>query len=59
MPTDDNASSAEPAEQKCEKCDEATELLSFIRRFGDRPAYHIFECSACKHLTWIAQAISE
>ena len=44
-------------EQKCEKCGETAELLSFIPRFGERPAYRIFECGACKALTWIAEAI--
>jgi len=34
-----------------------TELLSFIPRFGDQPAYRIFECSACKALTWGAEAV--
>jgi hypothetical protein len=52
MPTD------ETGPPKCQKCGDATELLSFIPRFGDRPAYHIFDCSACKALTWIAEAIT-
>jgi hypothetical protein len=56
MPTD--APISKP-ESKCEKCGEVTELLSFIPRFGDRPAYHIFECGACKALTWIAEKISD
>jgi hypothetical protein len=35
----------------CTKCGGATELLSFIRRFGDQPAYHIFDCPTCNALT--------
>jgi hypothetical protein len=45
-------------EQKCEKCGAAAELASFIPRFGDRPAYRIFDCSACKALTWVAEAVT-
>jgi hypothetical protein len=41
---------------QCRKCGEATELLSFIPHFGERPAYRIFECGTCKALTWVAQA---
>ena len=55
MPTDDAAKPDPP----CEKCGQATELLSFIPRFGDRPAYRIFDCAACKALTWIAEAVSK
>jgi predicted nucleic acid-binding Zn ribbon protein len=43
---------------QCRKCGEATELLSFIPHFGERPAYRIFECGACKALTWVAQAVT-
>jgi hypothetical protein len=35
-----------------------TEILSFIPRFGERPAYQIFECGACKALTWIAEKVT-
>ena len=41
--------------QRCEKCGEVAVLVNFIARFGDRPAYGIFDCSACKHFTWVAQ----
>jgi hypothetical protein len=54
----DNASPPQP-EQKCERCGAATELLSYIPRFGERPAYRIFGCVACSALTWIAEAIKE
>jgi hypothetical protein len=47
-----------PTSPKCEKCGEATELLSFIPRFGDRPAFHIFECPACGALAWVAQTVT-
>lgn len=56
MPADDD--SAPQPDQKCERCGAATELLSFIPRFGERPAYRIFECGTCSALTWIAEAIS-
>jgi hypothetical protein len=46
-------------EQKCERCGVGAELLSFIPRFGDRPAFRIFDCAACKALTWVAEKISE
>ena len=57
MPIDDIPAPA-GADPKCAKCGDTTELLSFIPRFGERPAYYIFECAACKALTWIAEAIS-
>jgi len=50
--------SPEP-DRYCEKCGAATELLSFIPCFGDQPSYRIFECGACKALTWIAEAITK
>lgn len=55
MPDDDKAN--EP-QQACERCGEATSLATFIPRFGDRPAYRIFECGACKALTWVAEAVT-
>ena len=56
MLTDDTHAPSH-AEPKCEKCGDQTALLSFIPRFGERPAYHIFECGACKALTWIAEKV--
>jgi hypothetical protein len=53
MPNDD----APKPDPPCSKCGEPTALLSFIPRFGDRPAYHIFDFAACKALTWIAEAV--
>ena len=53
MSADDRPPQSDPA---CEKCASATELLTFIPRFGDRPAYRIFEC--CRALTWVAEAIT-
>jgi hypothetical protein len=46
-------------QQKCEKCGEPADFASFIPRFGEQPAYRIFECTACKALTWIAEAIKK
>jgi hypothetical protein len=54
MPSD---SDQQPNPQECSKCGAAAELLSFIPRFGERPAYRIFECGACKALTWIAEKV--
>ena len=45
-------------EQKCEECGQPAEFASFIPRFGDRPAFRIFDCPACKALTWVAEAIT-
>jgi hypothetical protein len=45
-------------EQACERCGAATTLATFLPRFGDRPAYRIFDCPACKALTWVAEAIT-
>lgn len=58
MPTED-ASPAAKAEPNCEKCGGTTALLSFIPRFGERPAYRIFECGACQALTWLAEAVGD
>ena len=55
MPMEDT----KPVEHNCAKCGAVTELLTFLPRFGDEPAYRIFECSACKALTWIAEAIGQ
>jgi hypothetical protein len=55
----DDTSPPPNAEPKCEKCEGTTALLSFIPRFGDQPAYRIFECDACKALTWVAEKVSE
>jgi len=55
MPTD--APPPQP-EQKCEKCGQPAELVNFIPRFGDQPAYRIFDCPACKALTWVTEAIT-
>jgi len=45
--------------RRAEKCGGVTGLASFIPRFGERPAYHIFECGTCSALTWIAEKIGE
>ena len=47
-----------PTDVKCEKCGEPAALVNFIPRFGDQPAYHLFECPACKAITWVAEAIT-
>lgn len=46
-------------DQECPKCGEAAKFLSFIPRFGNRPAYFIFECTECKALTWITEAVTD
>jgi hypothetical protein len=55
MPADD----APKPDPPCEKCGAATTSVTFIRRFAEQPAYHIFECATCKALTWIAEKIGE
>lgn len=37
----------------CAKCGQTTRLLSFLPRFGETPAYYVFECNACKALSWV------
>ena len=58
MPADDAPAPPE-TEPKCTKCNGATAFLSFIPRFGERPALRIFECGACNALTWVAEQIGE
>jgi DNA-directed RNA polymerase subunit M/transcription elongation factor TFIIS len=53
MPTAE-PSSAEAA-QKCDKCGAAAKLVTCLARLADRPAYRIFECTACNALTWIEE----
>lgn len=55
MPDDKTVEPTQP----CERCGAAATLATFIPRFGDRPAYRIFDCAACKALTWIAEKVSE
>jgi hypothetical protein len=54
MPDDNKALPNQP----CERCGEAASLATFIPRFGDKPPYRIFECGACKALTWVAEAVT-
>ena len=53
---DDNKTTGPNA--SCERCGEPATLATFIPRFGDRPAFRIFECGACNALTWIAEAVT-
>jgi hypothetical protein len=52
-----NAPTPQP-DQKCEKCGELADLAGFIPRFGERPAFRIFDCPACRALTWVAEVVS-
>jgi DNA-directed RNA polymerase subunit M/transcription elongation factor TFIIS len=54
MPSSERSASAD---QKCVKCGEATELLTMLPRFGEHPAYRIFECLTCRSMTWIAEQV--
>jgi DNA-directed RNA polymerase subunit M/transcription elongation factor TFIIS len=54
MPPNERAASAD---EKCAKCGEATELLTTLPRFGDSPAYRIFQCLACRYVNWIAEQV--
>ena len=41
----------------CVKCGGATELVTYVRRFGDRPGYRFFECTACQAIQWKTETI--
>ena len=43
---------------KCERCGEATELVTVIQRLGTTPAYRLFECQACRIITWVAEQVT-
>jgi hypothetical protein len=50
---------SEPESPACQKCGEATRLLSFLPRFGETPAYYVFECHLCEALTWLREHAPE
>jgi hypothetical protein len=47
------------APPSCDKCGQATELLSLLPRVGPQPAYRILECLSCRALKWIAEPTRE
>jgi len=59
MPRDGVGVSLPRLDQECGKCGGVTELVTSVSRFGERPVYFIFECAACKALTWIAEAVTK
>jgi DNA-directed RNA polymerase subunit M/transcription elongation factor TFIIS len=48
-----------PEPANCERCGQATTLMTVIQRLGDTPGYRIFECRDCNILTWIAEKIAD
>jgi hypothetical protein len=40
---------------RCAKCGGKTALETFLPRFGERPAYRLFECRSCRTMVWIAE----
>jgi hypothetical protein len=55
MADENNDSSPASLNPTCTECGQPTNLLTFIPRFGDRPAYRAFECVACNSLEWVAE----
>jgi hypothetical protein len=39
----------------CAKCGGSTALITLLPRFGEQPAYWLFECRKCRAMTWIEQ----
>jgi hypothetical protein len=37
----------------CAKCDGGTALITFIPRFGEQPAYGLYECRKCRAMVWV------
>jgi hypothetical protein len=54
MPSSERSASSD---DKCVKCGEATELLTTLPRFGENPAYRIFQCLTCNYVNWIAEQV--
>jgi hypothetical protein len=42
----------------CTRCGRPTILLTALPRFGDTPAYHIFQCNGCNALQWVTPKIA-
>jgi hypothetical protein len=42
----------------CNRCGGPTTLATALPRFGDTPAYHIFECNGCNAFQWVTQKIA-
>jgi hypothetical protein len=39
----------------CAKCGGGTLLITFLPRFGEQPAYRLFECLRCRAMVWVAE----
>lgn len=44
--------SPKPAVPPVSKCGKTTKLILTIARLGEKPGMKVFQCSACKYLTW-------
>jgi DNA-directed RNA polymerase subunit M/transcription elongation factor TFIIS len=56
MDGDDTAtdkSDHKPPEKVCKQCNAIMVLQSTLGRFGDQPAYQIFQCSQCGYTDWV------
>ena len=42
---------------KCGRCGQPTALATVLPRFGETPAYDIFQCNVCNAVRWVAQKI--
>jgi hypothetical protein len=39
----------------CSRCGKPTALSTVLPRYGDTPAYDIFQCNDCNAVQWVAQ----
>ena len=39
----------------CSRCGKPTALSIVLPRYGDTPAYDIFQCNVCNAVQWVAQ----
>jgi hypothetical protein len=42
----------------CSRCGKPTTLATALPRFGDVPAYNIFQCNVCNAVQWVNQKIA-
>ena len=41
----------------CCRCGQPTTLATVLPRFGETPAYDIFQCNVCNAVQWVARKI--
>jgi hypothetical protein len=42
----------------CNRCGQPTILVTALPRFGDTPAYDIFQCNVCNAVQWVTPKIA-